>query len=217
MRKTAFFTAFFLALPFGAIKAHATGDYAQFTCDAVGDGYHIVTLHVSEPDVAYAYYQLGDGENTQSIQWENFEVLERAPSASPSGFRFIKEGEFPLEFFGKHRAAILSYQFESVHCRLLPVEDPIDDDDLGGAAIGVNVAAKSYGGRLRQSPSADAMAVGSLPEGAAITLLENTGVELNGYPWFLIRYTGGEAYHWGGIICWLGEPVAGVYQACENR
>ena len=75
--------------------------------------------------------------------------------------------------------------------------------------------ARSWGGTLRAGPGTDTQKVGSLAEGTEISLLENTGVMFNSYPWFRIGYSGGSAYQWGGIICAVGGPVPGTYQTCD--
>ncbi|SDU11125.1 SH3 domain-containing protein [Stappia sp. ES.058] len=76
--------------------------------------------------------------------------------------------------------------------------------------------AASWGGIVRSGPSMQAGRVDSLSEGETITLLENTGVEMNGYDWFRIRYRGDRTgYQWGGIICGRFEEIRGAFQVCR--
>lgn len=75
--------------------------------------------------------------------------------------------------------------------------------------------AQSWGGVVRDGPGQQYRRLAGLREGEPITLLENTGVMLNGFPWFRIGYRGGIGYHWGGIICPRGQPVPGTYQVCN--
>ncbi|MEM1129915.1 MAG: lysozyme inhibitor LprI family protein [Pseudomonadota bacterium] len=75
--------------------------------------------------------------------------------------------------------------------------------------------ARSWGGVLRDGPGLSHARIGSLAAGTEVSLLENTGVMMNDYPWFRVGYSGGSAYQWGGILCAVGSPVPGAYQTCE--
>lgn len=59
----------------------------------------------------------------------------------------------------------------------------------------------SWGGKLRAGPSVNADDLGSTKERQPITIIENSGVVFNDYPWFKVQVDGKEAYQWGGIIC----------------
>lgn len=77
-------------------------------------------------------------------------------------------------------------------------------------------AAKSWGGVVRSAPSMDSKRMASLTEGERISVIESSGVVMNGYPWFKIRYRGNKTgYQWGGIICPIGKPVQGTFQQCD--
>jgi hypothetical protein len=79
------------------------------------------------------------------------------------------------------------------------------------------VAAGSWGGIVRAGPGMDYDRVASLREGEAVTLLANTHIERDGYPWFLIRFRGNQlGFQWGGILCRKDIPVAGVYETCTR-
>ena len=85
--------------------------------------------------------------------------------------------------------------------------------DAGGADF--PVAAGSWGGIVRTGPGQQYPRLTSLGEGERITLLENTGIVANDYPWFRIQYRGRrEGYQWGGIICSLGDQVEGTFETC---
>jgi hypothetical protein len=78
------------------------------------------------------------------------------------------------------------------------------------------VEAGSWGGIVRNGPGQTHARVVSLREGERVTLLFNTGVMWNDYPWFLIRFRDGQlGFMWGGILCSRNTPVAGVYQRCH--
>ncbi len=77
------------------------------------------------------------------------------------------------------------------------------------------MAAGSWGGIVRAGPGREYAKVGSLAEGERITLLKNTGVVTNDYPWFRIRFRGNrEGYQWGGIICGLEGLIDGAFETC---
>ena len=79
------------------------------------------------------------------------------------------------------------------------------------------VPAGSWAGKVRSGPGQNYAQVGSLNEGEDVVLLENTGVMMNGYPWFRIRFRNNrEGYKWGGILCAKRVPVDGVYKQCPG-
>ncbi len=76
--------------------------------------------------------------------------------------------------------------------------------------------AKSWGGVVRDGPGMEHRKVASLAEGDSITVEQSTGVEMNGYPWFKIRFADNRSgYQWGGIICPIGKEMPGTFQKCE--
>lgn len=88
--------------------------------------------------------------------------------------------------------------------------------DAAGGAIAMNQPAMSLGGRVRAGPGMEYENLGSIHQGTQITLLENTGVMMNGYPWFGIRvFDGQTGYQWGGIICDPHGRVQGVFETCD--
>ncbi len=77
----------------------------------------------------------------------------------------------------------------------------------------------ALGGKVRSGPGTEHAQIGSLAESIAVNLEYDTGVMLNGYPWFEISYdnTNGEhstGYVWGGILCSNEPDVYGVYSQC---
>ena len=80
-------------------------------------------------------------------------------------------------------------------------------------------AGGSYGGKVRSGTGMEFSQVASLSKGDLVTLVENAGSVMNGYPWFKISYTDGKTgalrvgYQWGGLLCSFGGP-SGVYQIC---
>lgn len=77
--------------------------------------------------------------------------------------------------------------------------------------------AASWGGVVRSGPGMEYRRITSLRENERISLIENTGVMMNGYPWFRIRYRGRKAgYQWGGIICSRGAAVRELHRPCSN-
>ncbi|MBX3530373.1 MAG: SH3 domain-containing protein [Rhizobiaceae bacterium] len=82
-------------------------------------------------------------------------------------------------------------------------------------AIPYPVLAGSWGGIVRDGPGRDHARLATLKEGERITLVGPTEVEDDGYLWFRIEYRNGrEGYHWGGIICSVGDQIPGTYEQC---
>lgn len=76
-------------------------------------------------------------------------------------------------------------------------------------------AAQSGGGAVRSGPGMEFKQIGSLRPGEKITVVEDAGVEMNGYRWFKIRFGANKTgFQWGGILCPTGKPVAGAFQGC---
>lgn len=76
-------------------------------------------------------------------------------------------------------------------------------------------AAKSWGGVVRSGPGMDFKQIASLKEGEKITVIEDAGVEMNGYRWYKIRFGANRTgFQWGGILCPVGKTVAGAFQSC---
>lgn len=85
------------------------------------------------------------------------------------------------------------------------------------STAGLPVRAGSWGGKVRAGPGQQYQHIDGLSEGEDVTLLENTGVMKDGYPWFKIQFKNGRVgYKWGGILCAKGVPVQGIYQSCPG-
>lgn len=91
--------------------------------------------------------------------------------------------------------------------------------ERGGADLGRPVGSgevASWGGVVRSGPGMETARVDSLREGEAVEILQDSGVFMNGYNWFQIRYRGNKTgYQWGGIMCGRSQPVPGVHEVCN--
>lgn len=77
------------------------------------------------------------------------------------------------------------------------------------------VEAGSWGGIVRNGPGMEHARVATLREGERVTILYNTRIMRDGYPWFLIRLRDGRlGFQWGGILCRVERPVEGVFERC---
>ncbi|MEM7428665.1 MAG: SH3 domain-containing protein [Pseudomonadota bacterium] len=85
------------------------------------------------------------------------------------------------------------------------------------AQLTAKIEAGALGGNVREGPAVSSKRVARLKQGERVLLLENAGVELNGYPWFKIEFRAGRTGHvWGGILCARQVPVAGLRSQCEG-
>lgn len=80
----------------------------------------------------------------------------------------------------------------------------------------LNLPGLSLGGNMRSGPGTNFGRVAGLTEKTPITLIQNTGVNFDGYDWFEIEANGQRGYQWGGILCASGQSVPGIFEVCEN-
>lgn len=60
----------------------------------------------------------------------------------------------------------------------------------------------SFGGNLRSGPGTNFQDVGSTFNGQQLTLIADTGVNLNGFNWWIVQLPNGQqAHQWGGLLC----------------
>src|SRR6056297_1703882 len=190
----------------GAASASET---VEFRCTALGDGAYSVYISPETPDTAIAVYVLSGGLGGRSGDI----VLDRTVTAS--GFGYTGEG---LEFRGKGDVATLTDNDLESTCVVYEAsgEDGTGEATQNAAGSPLPAAAMALGGNIRSGPGTENARVGSISQGAPITLEENTGVMLDGYPWFFIREENGDTgYVWGGIICAPQGGVTGVYESCS--
>lgn len=75
---------------------------------------------------------------------------------------------------------------------------------------------RSYGGKVRSGPGMQYQQSGSLSENEGVLILNGTGVMMNGYEWFQIRYRGNRTgYQWGGLMC-SNNYYPTMYQTCAG-
>lgn len=182
----------------GAIAALASTAQAEvFDCGPLGDGSYIATIDPAMPDRAEVVFSMGldSGGATGDPA-----ILMEVPTGS--GFRYTGAG---MDLRGQGGEVELTVEDMVIVCTIL---------GAGGSAG--PMPAQSWGGNVRSGPGMNFDRVGSFREGQPIRLLRNTGVMMNGYPWFEVQDMEGRGgYHWGGIICALpGQPVEGVFQTC---
>lgn len=72
----------------------------------------------------------------------------------------------------------------------------------------------SYGGKVRSGPGLQYRQVGSLRDGDTVRILGGSGVMMNGYEWFQIRYRNGRTgFQWGGLMC-SQKPYPTIFKTC---
>ena len=177
----------------------------QFTCEPLGDGAYIVVIDATNPDNAEAIYSMGmDSGNTQ-----NSTPLKRAPSAS--GVLYIGED---ISFHSKGNEGVLTSGTETVNCSYASNE-ATQEPQAGGSEI-LNVPGLSLGGKVRSEPNTSSRQLGSTPYKTPVTILENTGIRMDGYDWFKISFGNNQTgFQWGGIMCSPNAPLPGVFESCD--
>ena len=96
-----------------------------------------------------------------------------------------------------HRNAC-AYSFDCIKASMLSRIEQLSPSDL---------AAYSWGGKLRDQPSLNSIQVGSTREKQQIHVIAKTSQEMNGYPWFKVEVNGKQSYQWGGLICAPAYPT----------
>ncbi|MGL1921211.1 MAG: SH3 domain-containing protein [Hyphomicrobiales bacterium] len=125
----------------------------------------------------------------------------------------FKQAQFYPEN-GKTRVYISSKQFECV----FPSDKPktIDQAEAQVKISNPIYTGRSLGGKVRIGASMQAKQIASLYEGDPIIIMNDSGVEMNGYDWFEIKFKNGKTgYQWGGIMCSDNEKINGLYQQCQ--
>lgn len=180
----------------------ASGD--RFVCEAIGDGNYVVTFPDNNGTEAFASYALDGQAPTEP-------ATRLTPAQSGSGFRFVGPG---IEFHGKANAGLLTDTGagETVPCRLETAAAPSG----GNSGVALNAPGLSLGGKIRSGPGVNFPQIGSIRGTRPITILNNSGVRMDGYDWFEIRDgNGNTGFQWGGIMCSPNGQVAGVYERCN--
>lgn len=194
--------------------AHAS-ELTMYECEPEGDVFY---------EVAVSWV---DGNSTARIAPKS-EYISAAESSAQtetarekrvaSGFSFDSRS---YSFFGKGADARLRFKDYPNNAPVPCAERAVNQTHASGAVGGNetmlgNLSARSLGGKLRGGPGTNFGQAGSLAEGAQVTVTMNTGVRFDGYDWFEIRHGSGVAYQWGGIMCWEGQPIAGMYGECAT-
>ena len=188
----------------------------QFVCGAIGDGNYTVTISSKDSSRAMAVYALGGDQASGDTQATG--VPLRA-AATGSGFRYVGEG---LEFHGKGNRATLTdtRANESVNCVFHGEQAREDNTSTTTGQTKewpvINARGFSLGGKVRSGPGLNHQQIGSIRGKTPITIVQNTGVMMNGYYWFKIHERNGDSgYQWGGIICSDALHIIGIYERCE--
>ena len=128
--------------------------------------------------------------------------------------RWITPGQ-EVQFTPQGDSGVLYLGSAQLPCSIMLADNEVEPAPINKNGATANVLGKSLGGRVRSGPGTQFGATDSLPEGEPVVIVVNTGVMLDGYPWFEISFSEGLAgYQWGGIICSDGQLVPGVFQAC---
>ena len=180
----------------GTVAAQATTE-EYFDCGPLGDGSYLVSIDPAAPDQAEAIFTMGMDSGGGATGPAT--LLTAAPTGS--GFRYVGPN---MELRGQGNSAELRVEDMMLVCQIV---------SAGGSAFPVQ--ARSWGGNVRVGPGMEYDRIGSFAEGEDLVIVGNTGVMMNGYPWFEVRdMEGAGGFHWGGIICWTTVPVDGVFQSC---
>lgn len=183
-------TAAIAALPTGAALAQSR----QFICSQGST----LTIQVEGPDLISV--DLGDGDQRRLAQQDT---------------AFDYSGSRMKLHIARNQSSVRIEQAgaESIHCIY-----PSPPGFNSGSIPVEGTMAKSWGGIVRDGPGLNFRKLANLREGDPIVLVEQTDVEMDGFPWFKITYDGSRTgFQWGGLICSSGRQVPGTFQQCSER
>lgn len=138
-----------------------------------------------------------------------------------SGFQYEAPNGGPV-FYADGEEGTWTYNNLTSFCRIISVTAPDADageepsPGSGQQPSNGEIPAISFGGYLRAGPGDEYPQVGRLRHNTAVSLINESGPEVSGYPFWLIRIPNGDiAYHWGGDLCIPGGALPGVRnEAC---
>ena len=137
-------------------------------------------------------------------------IMQRDPS---DRFRFL-QGDYGVRILNPNQIQIEIPDFGTIDCVWRTAQRPSTPQFQAQARFPHR--AKSWGGIVRSGPGVGYRRAASLSNGERITILGQANAPFyQGRPWFKIRYRGRVGYHWGGIICPIGNAVAGTFQVCH--
>lgn len=180
-----------------AVSGAADAADPDYFCDG-GE----ITINVTLP---------AEGEEMARIDFDGQDAEELEPIDIEDGQRFEGGGYILMIEQGKVTLELLDGQL--TECASLEAVR----QQRGEVPAPANLPAPgfSYGGKVRQGPGTQHEQVGSLQLKEPVTLLEDTGIDLNGYSWFRIEFGEGQTgYQWGGILC-SPRQIEGLFNPCS--
>jgi membrane-bound inhibitor of C-type lysozyme len=178
------------------LTSKASAAIVEYTCN---EGIPLIVEYLEENDVSIA-----------RISHDSSPKITLVSVRSGSGSKY-SNGNWVLHVKGKTALVGTQGEFDD---KCTEVTNS-NHNEPRQQAISFPRQAKSWGGKVRSGPGQHYKKKASLKEGEWITLLERTDKMFQDRPWFKIKYRGRTGYHWGGIVCSVGEYVEGTYQTCN--
>lgn len=190
-----------------ACLTFTSASYANvnYACGAV-NGIEFTAIYFDEEDVvAVDARNQSNGQVTRAVL---------NPAVSGSGARFFDPSS-GLDFVEHQGQAFLTTASGTqFNCRVTSVTEPGGNaaeqpiPPQGGGTFG----GFSFGGNLRAGPGTNFQDVGSTFNGQQLTLIADTGVNLNGYNWWVVQLPNGQqAHQWGGLLCAPNFLLNGIF------
>ena len=191
--------------------AAAFAEPISYECEPEGDVFYVVDLVQQGGGMTATI-----GPRSEYIQKPENEIARQVPAAS--GVLFESRS---YSFHTKGSDALLSFKEypnnAPLPCTVTASAQTHASGAVGGSETSIGAArARSLGGKLRNGPGINFSSRGSLSEGTQVTVVANTGVQMDGYDWFEIRHGARTFFQWGGIMCWESAPIAGMYGDCRS-
>lgn len=188
----------------GAISAQAD---VEFLCRSI-TGVRLTVAILDGTDVAEMTLVDTDGSVSRT-------PMQRVPSTG-NGARYEAPNNGPA-FYADGEEGTWTYNSLTSFCRIVsvtePDADPVEEQSPGSGEQpdSLEIPAISFGGNLRAGPGSNYPRVGRLRQDTPVSLINDVGPEVNGFPFWVIRIPNGDlAYHWGGNLCIPGGALPGV-------
>ncbi|MEP1442218.1 MAG: SH3 domain-containing protein [Hyphomicrobiales bacterium] len=219
--KTPLKAAYILALGTSVFSGGTTTATAAsievYVCDAIGDGHYEVSITSDRSTKARVSYVIHGGKNRLRGP---FNYYKRAGQrwVAGNGFDFAYANGRG-NFHDKNANAFAdcrSGAYNGGRQTYNPPKNNTRPNTTAASPVHLNIRALSLGGSLRTGPGIQFQKIGSIYGRKRVRLLNNTGVQMNGYNWFeIVTPDGRRAFQWGGIMCSPRQYVQGIYERCN--
>jgi hypothetical protein len=176
------------------------------------------TLFVCDEGTPYIQVLVPHNVNENAILLLESEQIEMAPTPVASSFGadiMLGNSHWMVHGRGAGQLVLMKDDEAPKECYVSHVDDnrgATQNTQAGSSEYVSAMGNFSLGGNVRVGPGIQYDKSDSLPFGEPIALVSRSGVEMDGYEWFEIKYSEGlRGFQWGGILCSNALHIIGIY------